>query len=188
MEFCNDIPDEQQVDLHGRPMIESLRRFEKEFIQKLAHDEHIHAAYLTCSISECFILFSGSNDAGLKWDWSKTLKLAIPFDETYEKTFRDAQDRIIESDILIRWIHSIESFYGQVLEEIDYILDLDLDFFRTRKSVKPGNPEQFLRLVRNASLITIAREPECVASGCLEGEKLTSDYVWKNVSKLITEA
>lgn len=39
-----------------------------------------------------------------------------------------------------------------------YILDIDLDYFHTIKSLNPDNPELFYNLIRNAETITIAKE------------------------------
>ncbi len=58
-------------------------------------------------------------------------------------------------------------------EALPYILDVDLDFFHTRRSLTPKDPGTFYRLVRNAVLITIATEEECLADGWLDNERIS---------------
>lgn len=48
------------------------------------------------------------------------------------------------------------------LEAASYILDIDLDAFHCRKAITPDDPSTLHRLIRNATAITIATEPECV--------------------------
>ena len=54
------------------------------------------------------------------------------------------------------------------MESEPYILDIDLDVFRTWKAVRPDDPTTFQRLIRNAIAITIATEQECVKNGWLD--------------------
>lgn len=48
------------------------------------------------------------------------------------------------------------------LEAGPYILDIDLDAFHSRKAITPDDPSTLHRLIRNATAISIATEPECV--------------------------
>lgn len=43
-----------------------------------------------------------------------------------------------------------------------YILDIDLDYFHTQKSIKPYDNSFFIDLVKNAEIITIAKESVCI--------------------------
>lgn len=58
-----------------------------------------------------------------------------------------------------------------------YILDIDLDYFRTEKSIAPENTQTFYELIRNAEIITVALEPKFVALERLSGEKITSNFL-----------
>lgn len=49
------------------------------------------------------------------------------------------------------------------VEGAPYILDIDLDAFRYRKAINPDDRTTFYRLIKNASIVTIATEEECVA-------------------------
>ncbi len=182
------IPGPEELRSYSSPRIAKLKERETDFIRDLAHDEHIVAAYEAEVISECFILFSGNADGDEELHWSHTLKLTTPIDDSQGHHEKTGCDSVLESSQLVRWTNAIESLTGQYLEEMSYILDIDLDFFRTQESVHPKDPAEFLRLVRNASLITVAREPQCVRDGCLEGEELTAEYVWKHLESLIATA
>jgi hypothetical protein len=71
-------------------------------------------------------------------------------------------DRLSVLDEMIRSIG-----YGS-LAEAPYILDLDLDYFRTLKSLSPDDSAEFLKLAQGAKAITIAREPKFVEMGRLD--------------------
>ena len=59
--------------------------------------------------------------------------------------------------------------------ERDYILDIDLDYFRTEKSARPADTRSFYKLIRNAKAITIATEPDFVGYEKLGGENISSE-------------
>ena len=64
----------------------------------------------------------------------------------------------------------------------NYILDIDLDFFRTAKSVNPNNKEVFYHLIRQSKIITIATEPGYIEKG------ITADYLLNKILYHIEEA
>ena len=72
--------------------------------------------------------------------------------------------RILEADYLQRqlgWAHEMANSIGlSSLLSKPYILDIDLDFFHTHKSLKPDDPSAFYQLIRGALAITIATESE----------------------------
>lgn len=65
-----------------------------------------------------------------------------------------------------------------------YVLDVDLDYFHTRKAIAPDDPLIFLWLVRNAVAVTIATEPGCIKCR-REGETLDSEYLLFHLKTLI---
>lgn len=69
-----------------------------------------------------------------------------------------------------------------------YILDVDLDYFQTRKSIEPEDARTFYRLIRESGIITVALEPACVESGRLEGETITSDFLLARLLEHIEKA
>lgn len=58
-----------------------------------------------------------------------------------------------------------------------YILDIDLDYFKTLRSAIPLTNSVFYSLIKKAAGITIARETDCVEMLRLEGETITSDQL-----------
>lgn len=86
-------------------------------------------------------------------------------------------DQAIESVMLDRLIHTANSMAQSAnidsIVQSPYVLDLDLDYFRTSKSLSPDDSVVFYRLIRNAVGITIATEPNYVKELWLDDE-LTS--------------
>lgn len=69
-----------------------------------------------------------------------------------------------------------------------YVLDIDLDYFNTWKSINPDACSIFHRLIRNSSGITIARESDCVDMLKIEGEQITSDILLSRMRQHIDTA
>ena len=68
-----------------------------------------------------------------------------------------------------------------------YVLDIDLDYFRTMDSLTPKDPSAFHELVKKARAITIATEPSFVTKLRLEDE-LTADFALARVTEQINLA
>jgi hypothetical protein len=66
------------------------------------------------------------------------------------------------------------------IKSIPYILDIDLDYFGTIKSLTPDDPSAFHDLIRRAVAITIATEPNYVHDLSLNHE-LTSEYALQQI-------
>jgi len=102
---------------------------------------------------------------------------------------KELYDSVLEDYFLqekIREGNEMATFAGiENIEEQNYILDIDLDYFHTEKSIMPDSATIFSRLVRNASAITIALEPSCVANLALEDESISSDYLLEKVKEHI---
>lgn len=64
-----------------------------------------------------------------------------------------------------------------------YILDIDLDYFTTKNSILPKNINVFSKLVKNAEIITIAKESDCVDL-CSQGN-VTSEYLLEKLLLLL---
>lgn len=69
-----------------------------------------------------------------------------------------------------------------------YILDIDLDYFQTKKSITPSTTAVFYKLIRNSIAITIARECSCVESCRLEGETIDCNYLLEKLLEHIKKA
>lgn len=94
---------------------------------------------------------------------------------------RNYKDAAIESCFLRERLECIENICrtGGVagLGDEPFILDIDLDYFNTRKSIAPDDASVFHDLIRRSAAITLARESGCVQSCQLQGEELNSDYI-----------
>lgn len=176
-------------------------------VDKLKHDEHIDAAIKTGIISHSFSLqlmeptgtLSNEEIEYFKIDQIERMVNQIPRpDGPY--TYSMPQDKmfiippyksITDQDLLNNKNWVLEDFYLQ--KQIDiikcvmrssglacsspYILDIDLDYFQTLKSVYPDTTNLFYGLIRNASYITIAKESSCVEMLKVEGESINSEML-----------
>lgn len=99
--------------------------------------------------------------------------------------YTDAQlyDRAIDDSLLedkfrtFSQMNSIEANESEFNEK--YILDIDLDYFHTKKALTPIKYSMFYNLIKNAEIITIAREAWFV-DYCSTGT-LTADYVLESL-------
>lgn len=73
-------------------------------------------------------------------------------------------------------------------EHNPYVLDIDLDYFNTWKSINPDYCSVFYQLIRNSSGITIAKESDCVEMLRRECEEITSDYLLARMRQHIVNA
>jgi hypothetical protein len=102
----------------------------------------------------------------------------IPHDDD---CVRPHYDQAIEATYLsekLTTIHEMSHAIGvdQILEQI-YVLDIDLDYFHSMKSLNPADPSTFCQIVQRAEAITIATEPRFVRSLALPSEDLDSTIV-----------
>jgi hypothetical protein len=106
--------------------------------------------------------------------------------EDYNKSYKNAA---IESRFLQDRLEIIENIcrtsgIRNLLDE-PFILDIDLDYFNTRKSIAPDDPSIFHDLIRKALAITIVRESACVNQLQIQGEGLTSHFLEEAVMQHI---
>lgn len=73
-------------------------------------------------------------------------------------------------------------------EDNKYILDIDLDYFHTRKSINPATSAIFYNLIRNSLAVTIAKECSCVELCRLKGETIDCAYLLDKLLKHIKKA
>lgn len=104
---------------------------------------------------------------------------------------RPFADQAIESVMLKQLISRANSLAGSMdipdLREQAFVLDIDLDYFRTMDSLAPKDPSAFHELIRRAKAITIATEPSFVKTLGLE-DKLTADFALARVTEHIDSA
>jgi hypothetical protein len=69
-----------------------------------------------------------------------------------------------------------------------FILDVDLDYFHTEKSIEPNDPTVFYELIKKAYVITVATEPKFIGYEKLRGENITADSLLKRLLKHFEKA
>jgi hypothetical protein len=166
----------------GEPLVRKVRFDDPTSIShaigKLAHDEHIDCAHRAGIVDRVFI-FLGAGPDGVHlpetrvfFDHCLPTCTKMPHDD---ECFRLLADNVLEPVLLLPRIEVVNADLGAPLEDVAYIMDIDLDVFRTRRAATTDDPSLFRRLLHHATAITIAREPGCVEDLRLEGEDITSD-------------
>ena len=142
-----------------------------EAIGKLRHDEHIHAAAKSGTLTASFSIQLCDQDGYLE-----------PKDGIYvvpHKCAIGCQKKVYDDECAVHHaLEIIEASYlddqvrriGEItqglglpnIESLPYILDIDLDAFHSIKAANPGDATTFRRLIRGALAITIATEPKWV--------------------------
>lgn len=101
-----------------------------------------------------------------------------------------AANQAIESVMLHRLIDTANGMARSAdiedVTKVPDVLDIDLDYFRTKLAVSPRDPKVFHELLRNAVVITIATEPKFVRMERLDD--VTSEYALERVLHHIEQA
>ena len=172
----------------------------KKSIGKLDHDEHIDAAIRAgiISLATSINLNSFSSDSLENYIIEVTSNCAlgcmkVPHDDDCQIAH---YNQVIESEYLESMLAAANNLARAIgvtnVESSPYILDIDLDYFHTDKSINPEHPSTLYRLIRNAEAVTIALEPECVNDLRLEGASITAESLLgdmlENISKAMAES
>lgn len=108
-----------------------------------------------------------------------------------EICFKNMYDKALESSFLTKKLEVIENLQNNInqrgLQPFEFILDIDLDYFHTIKSISPSDKEAFSWLVKNSLAISIAKESICVNMLQCEGENINSEYLLNELLRLISE-
>jgi hypothetical protein len=158
-------------------------------VKHLNNDEHIMAAIMSGIISSAFVVAHSARDTDLAtYGEFKVMCRAIDPDPQSRKVERFLCDQVLESAFLKDKIESLNKDLMQLGEvalfDAPYILDIDLDYFNTLKSVQPENADMFRSMVQRAGLISVATEPDYV-NHCSLDQGLTSDILLSNLMTLI---
>jgi hypothetical protein len=112
----------------------------------------------------------------------------MPHDERCHRPFAN---QAVESIMLTALITRANSMAGSAgvadITSSDFVLDIDLDYFRTIDSLSPSDRTIFHDLIRKAVAVTIATEPLFVEELKLD-DHLTSDYALTRVVEHVEAA
>lgn len=167
-------------------------------IKNLRNDEHIDFAVKIKIISQAFIIAyqipNNNNDRIYEIENNCYVGCNKKIHDNSCLTLH--YNQAIESFLLNEKLCFINNFKKGLVENNkitkNYILDIDLDYFHTVKSIHPGNVNTFYSLIKNASIITIATEPWYVnywkESGHEIREFYNSEYLLNELMKHIEQA
>ena len=186
-----------------------------ETVKKLSNDEHIDYAIEAGIIKKVFVFsFEGNTTWSVQerqyWEDEspqgvmKRMKLPPPLPPyTYEEpengifiintggSVIKSANRILESGFLMDKFAAAATMAAgsgiNCLTECPFVLDIDLDYFTTAKSIQPDDASFFYNLVKKAQFITIAKEPDFVIRHRLEND-LDSDYLLDELLRHIGQA
>lgn len=147
----------------------------EQAIHMLAHDEHIDAAEKAGIIAGTFILLTGDGIARSDKQRIHRPRRIIIEGEKYNTCDEVASAALtLEPETVNPLISMIEDTIGKPLEDVDYILDIDLDTFQSERAARPDDEAAWHRLIRGAALITVAMESGCVEEGRIDNETITA--------------
>lgn len=169
----------EKIDINNHATI-------KEAITKLRNDEHIDTAVKIGIFKKSFsVSYDGSFDKPPSNEWTemhKTDETKIPFMMGMIKlpevlTYPDAKLYEIGTSEILDYENSIaDELISFVLSKINimakidimqtnYILDIDLDYFKTYDALNRNDLKLFRDLLSQATAITIATEPDFASEG-----------------------
>ena len=164
-------PHEKQIANHGAEALENA-------LKDLRHDEHFDFAIRNGIIASATI-FSHVN-------FSREVNPAIriihdpPPDDKLE-TLARYYARALETEFLSANLERAPLPHG-----LPFILDIDLDYFKGEKSIKPEDSSLFRELIRKSAVITIARERDWVRLLNMDYGK-TPDFIFeRNLLRMIS--
>jgi len=115
----------------------------------------------------------------------------IPASRIFLSTPLDDFDACLESPRLVQNLTELKQMVTTSglgwIDDKPYILDIDLDFFRSKKSIAPLDTSEFYKLLRNAAAITIALEPLYVERN-RDDPDLDSEYLFEKIKEHIQKA
>lgn len=166
-------------------------------LNRLKHDEHIDAAIGANIIHSAFVISTDNNELSPQESMRRKIYVIgyrgctedcdkeIHDDDCYRKCV----DQVIESEHLSNRINHLNFMTGRtnILSE-GYILDIDLDYFNTIKSINPKNKVFFYDLIRESHAITIAKESQWVYNEALDKLNINSNLLLERLILHITEA
>ena len=184
-------------------------------IFNLRNDEHILTAIESDIISVAFIIsIEGVSEFTRTQEGDANILVSEAFNHLKSKCFVAGIDPIyadyeanddddwleilhkvlLEDDFLsdkLMFFEEMSSLhFDNLMPKYPYILDIDLDYFTTREAINPKSHRIFSKLIKNATAITIAKEPDCVQM-CRRNkfdDEFDSGYLQSKLIKLIENA
>lgn len=155
-------------------------------IEQLSHDEHILTAIKTDIISSAFVIAQNARDTDVAvYREHRVCCFSVGRNPQQRQATIEECDRVLESSFLGSALEYFQKIAAQANENFlsnQYILDIDLDYLNTIKSVKPTDSNVFTQLIQGAGLITIATEKNHVAL-CSREPGLTSEALLESLLK-----
>lgn len=154
----------------------------------LRHDEHIQAAQHAGIIGDAFVVALDGAPTNNERVSSSLHYLNGSCFHGCQKRPHDDDCLTLFSDLALEDSHLVPLFEAHpvaaaVLEaDTPLILDIDLDYFRTERSLLPQSHSFFLSLAGKAGIITVATEPVCVEEGRFD-ESITAE---NSLSRLLS--
>lgn len=179
-------PESQKEFLEiQRKLLSELKENNFRNISELKNDEHIDAA-IKLEYFEKALIYSFDS-----YFHRKDRVWTINFDDKYEnqKIIVNSlcikeNNNLIESKTLEPCFGFFDDYIDKDLWKGNYILDIDLDFFKTEKSILPEDGSFFKSLIDNAIAISIAKESRFV-NYVKEDDSLTADYLLEKLLHMI---
>lgn len=145
-------------------------------LTKLRHDEHIDYAVKRNLISQALLITH--EDFSIEHNPAIEIVHEAPSADTSKEAYYSVA---LESSFLNSQLER-----AAIKIEGEFILDIDLDYFKTRKSVSPDDDTTFCNLIRNASFITISMERDWVRLLNMDFEReLNADFYLDKILRYI---
>lgn len=160
-------------------------------IERLDHDEHIMTAISADIIQSAFVIAHNAIETDINtYDKHKVMCSGVAESSSSRVSAEDC-NQVLETSFLSQKVDRFNRLLQQKQElklfERPFILDIDLDYLNTYKSVKPTCAKFIKDLVRQAGHVTIAIESEHVQLCALDKE-LNSTYLLEELLSLIGDS
>ena len=142
-------------------------------IRRLRHDEHFDWAVQSGLVGEVFI----SSHTRATPPACEALHVLCdprwPDENEFlqnQECYRDLADSVLESDYLVRR-------FGGIERHVPFILDIDCDYFLTRRALFPRDASFFHALLRRAELVTVSLESDWVRLLRFKNEDISAPVI-----------
>ena len=141
-------------------------------METLGNDEHVVAAIEADIIRSAFVI--AHNAADTTKDIYLEHKIICRGVDEYQRAgrMRPQPNNVLETDFLAKRLQDFDDILKTLdeplLRDAPFILDIDLDYFNTLRAVRPDSPDLIRMLAQEATLLTVATEPEFVTHCAVE--------------------